>query len=136
MHQSQFSVETPGRGLLEITDRVVRIVAKSGVQCGICSVSIRHTSASLLVTENADPDVQRDLETAFARLAPDGDPDNLHTCEGPDDMPAHTRSVLTQTQLDVPIAGGAMLLGTWQGIFVWEHRHRPHWRELVVTVLG
>ncbi|MEM7378452.1 MAG: secondary thiamine-phosphate synthase enzyme YjbQ [Pseudomonadota bacterium] len=136
MFQARLQCGTRGRGLVEISRDVQGVVRQSGVQTGLCSVFIRHTSASLLITENADPDVQVDLETAFARLAPDGDAANVHTCEGPDDMPAHTRSALTQTALTVPVDGGELLLGTWQGIFVWEHRHRAHRREIVVTVSG
>jgi len=136
MHQARLRIETPGRGLTEISDLVQEEVGRSTVATGLCSVFIRHTSASLLINENADPDVQRDLETAFARLAPDGDPANIHVSEGPDDMPAHTRSALTQTSLSVPVGNGRLLLGTWQGIYLWEHRHRPHVREVVVTVFG
>ncbi|MEM6986440.1 MAG: secondary thiamine-phosphate synthase enzyme YjbQ [Pseudomonadota bacterium] len=136
MFQQRLTIATSGRATLDITGEVARVVRASGVDVGMCSVFIRHTSASLMITENADPDVQRDLETAFARLAPDGDPANVHTMEGPDDMPSHTRSVLTQTQLNVPIADGRMLLGTWQGIFLWEHRYRPHRREIVVSVFA
>ena len=127
---------TRGRGLLEITEQVRGVVSTSGVRAGLCQVCILHTSASLVVTENADRDVQRDLETFMSRLAPDGDPAWRHDAEGPDDMPAHLRSVLTQTSLGLPIIDGQVVLGTWQGIFLWEHRARPHARTVIVTVIA
>ncbi len=136
MYQARLHIDTPGRGMLDISRDVAAEVRESKVVAGLCSVFVRHTSASLVISENADPDVQLDLETAFARLAPDGDAANVHVCEGPDDMPAHTRSVLTQTNITVPVAECRLLLGTWQGIYLWEHRHRAHRRELVVTVMG
>jgi secondary thiamine-phosphate synthase enzyme len=106
------------------------------VQCGLAHVFVQHTSCSLTITENADPDVRRDLETIFARLAPDGDPAYRHDLEGPDDMSAHARSILTGSGLTVPVGGGRLLLGTWQGIFLWEHRSAPQRRSVVVTMLG
>lgn len=134
MHRATLSVETPGRGLVDLTDRVADRVADSGVSTGLCHLFIRHTSASLLITENADPDVLHDLETILSRLAPDGDPRYRHTAEGPDDMSAHVRSVLTQTSLTVPVESGRLCLGTWQGLFLWEHRTGRHARRIVVTV--
>jgi secondary thiamine-phosphate synthase enzyme len=135
-HQSILEISTAGRGTRDITDAVARVVAASGIACGLAHVFVQHTSCSLTVTENADPDVRRDLETIIARLAPDGDPAYLHDTEGPDDMASHARSVLTDTGLMVPVAGGRLLLGTWQGIYLWEHRIDPHRRSVVVTVIG
>lgn len=129
-------VRTKGRGTQEITDAVQRAVQESGVARGLCTVFIHHTSASLVISENADPDVQRDLDAFFARLAPDGDPLFTHTAEGPDDMPSHVRAALTQTSIAIPVAGGRCDLGTWQGIFVWEHRRAGHARRVSVTVVG
>ena len=134
--QQTFPFQTRGRGTFEITDEVADLVARSGVQTGLCNVFIRHTSASLIVCENADPSVRQDLERFAARLAPDGDPLFRHTMEGPDDMPAHIRSILTQSALTIPIAAGSLALGTWQGIYLWEHRTSPHRRSVVVTVQG
>lgn len=125
-----------GRGLREITDRVQAAVAESGIRDGLCTVFIHHTSASLIVCENADPQVLRDLEAFAQRLVPDGDPLFEHTAEGPDDMPAHVRTVLTQTSIGIPVADGRCDLGTWQGVYVWEHRTRPHTRRVTVTVIG
>jgi len=112
------------------------MVATAGVKIGMCHIFIRHTSASLMLCENADPAVREDLETFMQRQAPDGDPMFTHVDEGPDDMPAHVRSVLTQSDLNLPIAGGKCALGTWQGIYLWEHRHAPHAREVIVTISG
>jgi secondary thiamine-phosphate synthase enzyme len=127
-------LSTRGRGFHEISSELRRIVAESGVANGLCHLFIRHTSASLLITENADPDVRVDLETFISRIAPDGDPSHVHTLEGPDDMPAHIRSVLTATELTVPVRDGRPALGTWQGVYLWEHRHRPHHRRIEVTL--
>jgi secondary thiamine-phosphate synthase enzyme len=135
-HQTILEFSTSGRGTRDITDAVARAVRDSGVQCGVAHVFVQHTSCSLTITENADADVRRDLETIVARLAPDGDPAYRHDLEGPDDMAAHARSVLTDTALMVPVGGGRLLLGTWQGIFLWEHRTAGHRRSVVVTVLG
>jgi secondary thiamine-phosphate synthase enzyme len=135
-HQSILEFSTSGRGTRDITDAVAKVVSQSGVQCGLAHVFVRHTSCSLTITENADPDVRRDLETIIARLAPDGDPDYRHDTEGPDDMAAHARSMLTDTGLTVPVGDGRLLLGTWQGIYLWEHRTSGHRRSVVVTVLG
>ncbi len=134
-HQS-FTVTTRGRGTLEITREVQQAVAESGIREGLCTVFIHHTSASLIINENADPDVQRDLDVFLSRLVPDGDSLFIHTAEGPDDMPAHVRTALTQTSLGVPIADGRCDLGTWQGIFVWEHRTSGHRRRITVTAVG
>ncbi|MFL6691890.1 MAG: secondary thiamine-phosphate synthase enzyme YjbQ [Ramlibacter sp.] len=135
-HQSSFEVATPGRGTRNITDTVARAVGQSGIRVGIAHVFVQHTSCSLLITENADPDVRRDLETVLGRMAPDGDPAYRHDTEGPDDMAAHARTVLTGESLTVPVGGGRLLLGTWQGLFLWEHRTEPQRRSVVVTVLG
>ena len=135
-YQKSLDLQTRRRGTLEITGEVERIVRESGVQAGLCNVFLRHTSASLIVCENADPSVREDLERFAARLAPDGDPLFGHTLEGPDDMPAHIRSILTQAALTIPIVQGALGLGTWQGVFLWEHRVHPHRRSMIVTVTG
>jgi secondary thiamine-phosphate synthase enzyme len=134
--QSILEVQTAGRGTKNITDTVARAVAESKVKTGLAHVFVQHTSCSLTITENADPDVRRDLETILSRLAPDGDPAYRHDTEGPDDMAAHARSVLTDTGLTVPIGEGRLLLGTWQGIYLWEHRTEPQRRRVVVTLLG
>lgn len=134
--QETLSFETRGRGTYEITEAVARVVLGAGIAAGICHVFAHHTSASLLICENADPTVRRDLEAFLARLVPDGDPLFEHDTEGPDDMPAHIRTVLTQTNLTIPIIGGRLALGTWQGIFLWEHRHRGHRRQITVTLQG
>ncbi|WP_208278005.1 secondary thiamine-phosphate synthase enzyme YjbQ [Massilia oculi] len=135
-HQTILEFSTSGRGTRDITRDVAAVVAVSKLQCGLVHVFVQHTSCSLLLTENADGDVRRDLETIVSRLAPDGDPAYRHDAEGPDDMSAHGRSMLTDTALTIPIGGGRMLLGTWQGIYLWEHRTAPHRRRVVVTVLG
>jgi secondary thiamine-phosphate synthase enzyme len=135
-HQSILAFSTSGRGTRDITSAVAGVVAASGVQCGLAHVFVQHTSCSLTITENADPDVRRDLDTIIGRLAPDGDPAYRHDLEGPDDMAAHARSVLTDTALTIPVGNGRMLLSTWQGIFLWEHRTAPQRRSVVVTVLG
>ena len=130
------SFETRGRGLLEITRPVLDWVAEAGVDTGLLTLFVRHTSASLLVQENADPDVRGDLDRFFARLVPDGDPLFRHRDEGADDMPAHVRAALTAVHLSVPIVDGRLVLGTWQGLYLWEHRVRPHRREVVLHLLG
>jgi secondary thiamine-phosphate synthase enzyme len=130
------TIATPGRGIHDITSKVQRIVEQSGIRVGLCNVFIHHTSASLLVTENADPEVHRDLERFMAKLVRDGDPIFRHVDEGDDDMPAHVRSVLTQTSMSFPVLAGAVPLGTWQGIYVWEHRHAAHGRRVTITVQG
>ena len=136
MQQTTLEFRTQGRGLTDITAEVAAFVANSGISLGLCHVFLRHTSASLIINENADPDVQRDLETFLGELVPDGDPRYVHTAEGPDDMPAHVRTLLTDTELTVPISDGRLALGTWQGLFLWEHRHRPHQRKVIVTLHG
>jgi secondary thiamine-phosphate synthase enzyme len=134
MVQTEIDVQTKGRGSYEITERVAAAVAAAKVSTGLCHVFTTHTSASLMICENADPDVRRDLETFMRDLVPDGDPRFVHTAEGPDDMPAHVRSVLTQTGLTVPIVRGGLGLGTWQGIYLWEHRTASHCRRVIVTI--
>ena len=129
-------IDTPGRTLVEITRPVSEWVQAQRVQTALLTLYIRHTSASLLIQENADPDVQGDLNRFLARLVPDGDPLFRHRDEGPDDMPAHVRAALTAVQLSVPVVNGRMALGTWQGIYVWEHRLRPHRRHVVLHLLG
>jgi secondary thiamine-phosphate synthase enzyme len=135
-HQTILEFSTRGRGTRDISIDVAGVVAASGLACGIAQVFVQHTSCSLTITENADPDVRRDLETLIARAAPDGDPAYRHTLEGPDDMSAHGRAMFTHTGLTVPFGGGRLLLGTWQGIFLWEHRTAPQRRRVVVTLLG
>lgn len=134
--QETFTLVTEGRGTYEITDRVRDIVRASGLATGTCHIFQHHTSASLVVTENADPDVRRDLETVLARLAPDGDPAYAHDLEGADDMAAHVRSILTHNDLTVPVSRGRCLLGTWQGVYLWEHRYSGYRRQITVTVQG
>lgn len=128
-------LSTPGRGFQDVSSELQHAVRQSGVEAGICHVFLRHTSASLLITENADPDVRRDLENFISKLAPDGDPAYFHSMEGPDDMPAHIRSVLTSSELTIPIRQGKLALGTWQGAYLWEHRTRPHRRRLDITII-
>mgnify|MGYP001820916297 CR=1 FL=1 len=135
-HQTELTIATKGRGTYEVSSDVQRFVAGTRVRTGLCHVFIRHTSASLMLCENADPSVLRDLEAFMQRQAPDGDPLFTHTAEGPDDMPAHVRSVLTQSDLNLPIADGRCALGTWQGIYLWEHRHAAHRRKVMLTVSG
>lgn len=134
--QETLRFDTPGRGGLDITREVAAIAGRSGAGTGLCNIFLQHTSASLLLCENADPDVRCDLEAFMQRLVPDGDPLFVHTTEGPDDMPAHVRSILTGNSLSVPVGDGRLLLGTWQGIYLWEHRHRCQQRRVVVTVYG
>ncbi len=134
--QHEFTIRTRGRGTYDISRKVQDFVHESGVVAGVCQVFICHTSASLMLCENADPAVLRDLETFMSRNVPDGDPMFTHTAEGPDDMPAHVRSVLTQSDLNIPVRQGRCALGTWQGIFLWEHRFAPHSRRVIVTLQG
>lgn len=135
-HRGELTVSTRGRGTYDITGDVAQVVAASRIHDGLATVFIHHTSASLMVCENADPSVRSDLETFASRLVPDGDPMFAHDDEGPDDMPAHVRSVLTQTSIGIPIIAGRLGLGTWQGLYVWEHRIAPHRRRVTVTVIG
>lgn len=135
-HTDAFQVSTRGKGTYEITDEVARIVRASGVKTGTATVFVQHTSASLVIYENADPSARTDLHTFFERLAPENQDYFVHTAEGPDDMPSHLRMVLTRTSEVVPVAQGQMTLGTWQGIFLFEHRRAPHRRNVVVSVIG
>jgi len=134
-YQQLIKVQTQGKSLQKVTTKVAAIVAESGVQTGLCSLFLRHTSASLIIQENADPDVLLDLANFLAKLVPESER-YIHSTEGADDMPAHIRTVLTHTSEQIPIANGKLVLGTWQGIYLWEHRQRNHWRELVVHVMG
>ncbi|MCX7946076.1 MAG: secondary thiamine-phosphate synthase enzyme YjbQ [Hydrogenophilus sp.] len=129
-------VTTSGRGLFEFTDAARRFVAESGIREGLLVLFCRHTSASLLIQENADPEVREDLESFFGRLVPEGRSQWRHATEGPDDMPAHIRSALTQSSLTIPVVDRVLALGTWQGLYLWEHRTRPHRREIVFSLLG
>ena len=133
---TEFVQSTHGQRLHEFTAEVARWVGSTGIREGLLTLQVRHTSASLLIQENADPEVQRDLERFFARLVPRGDPIFRHTMEGPDDMPAHVRSMLTSTSLGLPVVGGSMTLGTWQGIYLYEHRDAPHRRTVVGHIIG
>jgi secondary thiamine-phosphate synthase enzyme len=138
MRQSthRVAVSTCGKGFYEITANVAAWLAQQGIETGLLTVFIQHTSASLVIQENADPDVVKDLETFFSGLAPEDDRLYTHTNEGSDDMPAHIRAAVTQTQLSIPVVGGRPSLGTWQGIYVFEHRRRPHQRNVVLHVFG
>lgn len=133
---TRVTVRTGGRGFYDITARVQEQVKAASVRAGLCTLHLQHTSASLVIQENADPDVRRDFERFFARLVPDGDALFSHTLEGEDDMPAHIRTALTTVNLSVPVEQAALTLGTWQGIYVWEHRLEPHQRVVVVHVIG
>jgi secondary thiamine-phosphate synthase enzyme len=135
-HRGELTVATRGRGTFDITRDVAKIATASSAREGLATVFVHHTSASLIICENADPSVRRDLETFAAELVPDGDPMFEHDAEGPDDMPAHVRTVLTQTSIGIPIVAGKLALGTWQGIYLWEHRTSPHQRRVTVTIIG
>ena len=132
----ELTLATRGRGLYEFTAAVVAWLARLGVSEGLLTLHLRHTSASLLIQENADPDVRADLDRFFARLVPDGDPLFTHTSEGADDMPAHVRTALTTVNLSLPVNGGRLALGTWQGIYLWEHRHAAHTRKVAMHFIG
>ena len=132
----ELKISTRGRGFYEFTDAVTAWIAQHGFQRGLVTLHLRHTSASLLIQENADPDVRRDLESFFARLVPDGDSLFSHTVEGDDDMPAHVRTALTAVNLSVPLSQGRLTLGTWQGIYLWEHRRSPHSRTIALHFIG
>lgn len=134
--QETLSYSTPGRGMLNLSSELSGKVLKSGIRMGICHLFLHHTSASLIICENADIEVQRDLEAFMQRLTPDGDSLYRHTMEGPDDMPAHVRTVLTQSSLSIPITHGKLALGTWQGVYIWEHRLKSHERKVTVTLMG
>jgi secondary thiamine-phosphate synthase enzyme len=136
MHRGELTIATRGRGTYDITRDVAKIVGASSAQIGLATVFIHHTSASLIICENADPSVRKDLEAFAARLVPDGDPLFTHDDEGDDDMPAHVRTVLTQTSIGVPIVDSRLALGTWQGLYLWEHRTAPHTRKVTVMVIG
>ncbi len=133
---SELLVATKGRGLYEVTDQVQAWMRKVGMETGLLTLHLCHTSASLVIQENADPDVQRDLEAFFTRLVPDGDSLFVHTAEGDDDMPAHIRTALTSVNISIPVLNGTLALGTWQGIYLWEHRRSSHRRKLVMHLLG
>ncbi len=136
LQQTSISISNQGRGSYEITRHVQDFVGNSHVETGLCHVFVHHTSASLMLCENADPTVRIDLENFMQRIAPDGDPAYAHSQEGPDDMPAHIRSVITQNGLTIPVTHGRCALGTWQGIYLWEHRTAPHRRTVTITVTG
>lgn len=136
MQQYSITIHTPGRRIVDITNDVNQCVHQANITTGLCHVFIHHTSASLILCENADPLVQSDLEAFMQRLIPDGDPICQHVAEGPDDMPAHIRSILTSSFLSIPITNKKLGLGTWQGIYIWEHRQRPYERRLTITILG
>ena len=137
-YQDELTIQTgvSGQGLVEITDQVAAIVEASKLRQGMCQVFVQHTSCSLVIQENADPSARRDLERWLSRLAPENDPDYTHTAEGPDDMPAHLKSAVTKTSEHIPVVGGHLGLGTWQGLYLWEHRHRGGQRSLIVSVWG
>ncbi len=134
--QSELRISTDGRGTYDLSREVDQAVRESGVRSGLCHVFVCHTSASLMLCENADPSVMRDMESFMSRQVQDGDPMFTHTAEGPDDMAAHVRSVLTGSDLNIPVRDGRCALGTWQGVYLWEHRYAPHSRRVIVTVQG
>ena len=136
VEQTILEFRTRGRGTTDITAEVARAVAASSIKKGLCTVFLQHTSASLILCENADPDVRKDLEMLLERVVPDGDPAYVHDAEGPDDMAAHARSVLTSNSITIPVADGKLMLGTWQGVYLYEHRHVGHLRSLALTILG
>jgi secondary thiamine-phosphate synthase enzyme len=136
VHAETFDLRTRGKGTYEITREVASIVGRSGISTGTVTVFVKHTSASLVIMENADPSARRDLEVFFDKLVPEDTPWFVHTMEGPDDMPSHIRMALTRTSEVIPVMNGRMTLGTWQGIFLFEHRRAPHHREIVVSVVG
>ncbi len=135
-YQQTFRVSTSGRGMMHISDQVADIVLQSGIVTGMCNIFLHHTSASLIICENADIDVQSDMETFMHHLVPDGDSRYKHIAEGPDDMTSHVRTILTQSSLTIPVSKMHLNLGTWQGVFVWEHRLHPHERKVTVTIQG
>lgn len=134
MKQAMLQIETKGRGTFDISNEIQQIIAKNNIESGLCHLFLQHTSASLIFCENADATVRTDLENFMARIAPDGDPVYLHDMEGPDDMPAHIRTILTQNSLTIPIINGRCALGTWQGIYLWEHRTMGHQRKIILTL--
>jgi len=134
MKQKILHLETNGRGTYDVSTDIQNVVKEMNIQSGLCHLFLQHTSASLILCENADPTVRTDLENFMARIAPDGAPEYLHDMEGPDDMPAHIRSILTQNSMTIPVSNGRCALGTWQGIYLWEHRSRGHHRKLLITL--
>jgi secondary thiamine-phosphate synthase enzyme len=136
IEQQTITLQTEGRGTIDITGKIEQLLQASNIEQGLCHVFVHHTSASLIITENADSNVRRDLENYIARLVLDGDPAYLHDQEGPDDMAAHIRSVLTQSEITIPLRAGRLALGTWQGLFLWEHRYHGHRRKITVTLTG
>jgi secondary thiamine-phosphate synthase enzyme len=136
VYQQTLHTETSGRGSHDVTAAIQRHVRQSGIRVGLCHLFLQHTSASLIICENADPDVRTDLERFMSRLVPDGDALFSHTAEGPDDMPAHVRNILTHSDLTLPVADGRCSLGTWQGVYLWEHRRQGHQRVITITVYG
>jgi secondary thiamine-phosphate synthase enzyme len=136
VYQATLKIQTSGKGTREITRDLAAVLEKSGMDCGVVSVFCRHTSCSLVIMENADPSARRDLEMFFEKLVPEDDPDFVHTMEGPDDMPSHIKMALTRTSEAIPFSGGRMALGTWQGVYLWEHRLAGHTRTVLVTVQG
>lgn len=136
VQQHTLHVQTAGRGTQELTYEINQWLKDCDIEVGTCNIFVMHTSASLMLCENADPDVRHDLETFMSNLVPDGDPMFVHTAEGPDDMPAHVRSVLTQNSITVPVNDFRLVLGTWQGIYLWEHRTASHSRKVVLTLMG
>jgi secondary thiamine-phosphate synthase enzyme len=136
IEQHTISLQTQGRATINITGEIEQLLRASNVEQGLCHVFLHHTSASLIITENADSNVRRDLENYISRLVVDGDPAYLHDQEGPDDMAAHIRSVLTQSEITIPVRSGRLALGTWQGLFLWEHRYQGHRRNITVTLTG
>lgn len=135
-YQTKVQVNTYGRNTYEITPLINQTLAINETKTGLCHIFIQHTSASLIITENADPDVRTDLETIIQRISPDADPEYHHTLEGPDDMSAHGRSILTQTEITLPIVNGRLGLGVWQGVYLWEHRTHAFERSLIITIMG
>ena len=135
-YQQRLKIQTTGKSFSQITSKIQAVVTESGINTGLCTIFLRHTSASLLIQENADPDVLTDLSNFFAKLVPEDSRSYIHSAEGPDDMPAHIRTALTKTSEQIPVAKGRLLLGTWQGIYLWEHRRRSHYRELVIHITG
>ena len=133
---NEFAIRTPGQGLVEFTDQVIAWVSSTGFRNGLLTLHVQHTSASLLIQENADPDVRTDMESFLQRLVPEGDPIYRHTAEGPDDMPSHVRSALTPSSLSIPVVDGRPALGTWQGIYLYEHRRAPHQRRVAAHLAG
>jgi secondary thiamine-phosphate synthase enzyme len=134
--QKAIQLETRGRGSYPVTRAIREVVREAGIQTGLCHLFLQHTSASLMLCENADPDVRTDLENFMSRLVPDGDAIFSHISEGPDDMPAHVRSILTHSDLTLPVSGGSCCLGTWQGVYLWEHRRAGHRRQIITTIYG